>query len=270
MRIRTADDTATHTPPDAPNAVPPDDGPARAVVPRHLVRQVRLDRAGGPVVSHRTAARLHDLLWPTPGTPVDVLAAKGRHAIDLPGVEHHATRGPAHGRLEDHVRHRDGVRVLDVGATLALLAPVAGTDATASAVERAIDRGPGREAAVASLRDAVRTWRAPGRAGPGVLAALLDEVEGGRLSDRWVETVAHRLRHDHGLRVLRDVPIPHAADGRRWDLVVTRARVALDRVGGCGHRPRPVPPGWTVIEVSWRDRERLAQVGREVERRSRT
>jgi hypothetical protein len=118
------------------------------------------------VLAHGAAARLHRLdgfhRWPT----MDLLCPKGWRPPAAANTLVRFTRG---------LRDADatvvaGIRVLTVASTVALLAPVVGAEATASAVHSALRQGcPAGE-----LREAANRWRTRGRPGPGALLEILD------------------------------------------------------------------------------------------------
>jgi hypothetical protein len=121
---------------------------------------------GRSVVSHGAAARLHGLAGFEHHRHVDVLCRKGWWPDPPAGTITHFTRGPRN----DAVVEIDSIPVLDVGVTLALLAPVAGVERTIRALDSAL--GLGHQ--VDDLRAAALRWQRRGRAGPTTLLRLLD------------------------------------------------------------------------------------------------
>lgn len=139
---------------------------AGGCAPTFVTRAMAASLAPGvAAVSHGAAARLHGLAGFTRHEVVDVLAGKGADPPHGPGVVVHSTRGP----IGDFVTLVDGVRVLTIPATLALLAPVSGVDRTRRALDDALAKG----VTVADLRRAAAAWRQRGRPGPAALLALL-------------------------------------------------------------------------------------------------
>ena len=125
---------------------------------------------GVVAVSHGAAARLHGLDGFEGHDVVDVIAGRGADPRPVRGVVVHRTRGD----LAGHVVVVGAIPVLSLGATLALLAPAAGVQATARALDGAIRGG----ADPADLCDAAEAWRRRGRAGPDALLTLLDRRAG--------------------------------------------------------------------------------------------
>jgi hypothetical protein len=119
-------------------------------------------------VSHGAAARLHGLAGFADHATVDVVAGPGARPAAGGGTVVHRTRAPTGG----HVATRDGIPVLTVAATFALLAPAAGIDVTAAALDDALAAGlTSRE----ELWAVASAWRGRGRAGPAALLRLLRE-----------------------------------------------------------------------------------------------
>jgi hypothetical protein len=121
---------------------------------------------GDAVLSHGAAARLHGLDGFDRYIHVDVLCRKGSWPQPPPGTITHFTRG----LRPDDVAEVSAIPVLTVAATLALLAPTAGLDATARALDSALRLGHDLD----ELRAVATRWRRRGRPGPPMMLSLLD------------------------------------------------------------------------------------------------
>ena len=103
-------------------------------------------------ISHGAAARLHGLDSFDRHDTVDVLGARGANPHERLGVAVHRTRGD----IDGHVTMVDGIRVLTVASTLALLAPSVGIGPTTRALDSALR--------AASAPMSCARWRRPGKA----------------------------------------------------------------------------------------------------------
>jgi hypothetical protein len=214
---------------------------------------------GDSVVSHGAAARIHGLDGFDRYDDVDVLCRKGWWPECPPETRTHFTRG--HRDLDvDMVRD---VRVLSVGATLTLFAPVHGLGPTARALDSALRQGHELD----DLRSVARRWRKRGRPGPATLLMLLDEREGKTLPASWFERLGARLLVSAGYSVEVEHPI-HAADGRllaRLDLAIPQLRIGVECQSWAWHATPEAQHrdarrrgmlrqlGWEIVDVWWRD-----------------
>ena len=123
---------------------------------------------GRGVISHGAAARLHGLDGFADHQPVDLLCHKGAWPGRPGEVITHFSRG----LTDADVVEVDGIPVLSVPATLALLAPHGGAGPTSRAVVSALRAGW----TVDELRAGAVRWRRRGRPGPGALLHALDAV----------------------------------------------------------------------------------------------
>jgi hypothetical protein len=124
--------------------------------------------AGHGVISHGAAARLHGLDGFDGHEPVDILCKKGSWPGHPGIVITHFTRG----LTDDDVVDIDGIPVLSVPTTLALLRPHSGTEATIRAIASAVRDGwP-----LIELRSTAARWRTRGRPGPSFCIEVLDRL----------------------------------------------------------------------------------------------
>jgi hypothetical protein len=120
------------------------------------------------VISHGAAARLHGLDGFDGHEPVDILCKKGSWPGHPGIVITHFTRG----LTDDDVVDIDGIPVLSVPTTLALLRPHSGTEATIRAIASAVRDGwP-----LIELRSTAARWRTRGRPGPSFCIEVLDRL----------------------------------------------------------------------------------------------
>lgn len=147
--------------------------------------------AGNGVISHGAAARLHGLDGFRDHPRVDLLCRKGSWPGHPGVVVTHFTRG----LTVDDIVEIDGIPVLDVPATLALLRPHGGDEMTTRAIVSAITRGW----TVTELRSGALRWRSRGRPGPTFCLSILDRID------------------DLGVQASTGASISSAADhGSRW------------------------------------------------------
>lgn len=124
---------------------------------------------GRGVISHGAAARLHGLDGFADHDRVDLLCHKGAWPGRPGEVITHFSRGLTDADVVDV----DGIRVLSVPATLALLAPHGGPERTGRAVAAALRTGW----TVEQLRAGALRWRRRGRPGPGALLHALGGLD---------------------------------------------------------------------------------------------
>jgi hypothetical protein len=121
-------------------------------------------------LSHGAAARLHGLDGFRAWSTIEVLCPKGWWPTAPADTLIRFTRG----LQASDVTMVNGIQVLTVATTLAMLAPVAGRAATELAVESALRQGyQGAE-----LYQAAKRWRSRGRSGPATLLQILDRRVG--------------------------------------------------------------------------------------------
>jgi hypothetical protein len=154
---------------------------------------------GVRAISHGAAARLHRLDGFDRHGIVDVIGTKGANPHERLGVCVHRTRGD----LDGHVVDVDGIPTLDIPATLALLAPVAGIGPTAKALDTALRRGVSSD----ELRAVATTWRERGRSGPPGLLMLLGERVDKRLPRSWFQRIASRVLEPASIRLVDEYPV---------------------------------------------------------------
>jgi hypothetical protein len=214
---------------------------------------------GVVAISHGAAARLHDLDGFDQHALVDVLGVKGANPHHVLGVTIHRTRG----EIPPHVCNVQGIAVLTVGATLALLAPAVGIGRTARALDSALRQG----VAADELKEAATAWRKRGRAGPPALLMLLGERVDRRLPRSWFQRLASAVLVKVGIRLVDEYPV---RDERgvllaELDLADPGRRVGVECQSWRWHatpaaqhhdaRRRGVlrQLGWEVVDVWWSD-----------------
>jgi hypothetical protein len=214
---------------------------------------------GVVAISHGAAARLHDLDGFDQHALVDVLGVKGANPHHVLGVTIHRTRG----EIPPHVCNVQGIAVLTVGATLALLAPAVGIGRTARALDSALRQG----VAADELKEAATAWRKRGRAGPPALLMLLGERVDRRLPRSWFQRLASSVLVKVGIRLVDEYPV---RDERgvllaELDLADPGRRVGVECQSWRWHatpaaqhhdaRRRGVlrQLGWEVVDVWWSD-----------------
>jgi hypothetical protein len=97
----------------------------------------------------------------------------------------------------------DGIRVMSIASTLALLAPEYGIGPTARALDSALRMGVSTD----ELRTVAQTWRRRGRRGPPALLVLLGERVDNRLPRSWFQRVAARVLAVAGVRLVDEYPV---------------------------------------------------------------
>ncbi len=149
--------------------------------------------------SHGCAARLHRLDGFDRYADIDVIAMRSSNPPVVPGAILHRTRGP----LQEHITTVEGISVLSIGCTLALLAPTVGIGRTAKALDSALRLGVGSE----ELQAVARAWTKRGRAGPPALLMLLGERIDKRLPRSWFQRIAKRVVAIAGVRLVDEYPL---------------------------------------------------------------
>ncbi len=124
--------------------------------------------AGNGVISHGAAARLHNLDGFNDYPHVHLLCRKGSWPGPPDEVITHFTRGLS----EEDVTSIDGIPVLSVPATLAILHPHAGDRDTARAIVSALRSGW----SASQIRDTAERWRCRGRPGPAFVVNAIDRA----------------------------------------------------------------------------------------------
>lgn len=226
---------------------------------------------GRAVLSHGAAARLHGLDGFERHPSIDVICRKGWWPDRSDDLVAHVTRGPRDGEVVEV----DGIRTLDVAATLTLLPPVAGVSLTARALDSALRHGH----EIDELREVAGRWRRRGRSGPATLLLLLDEREGKTLPRSWFQRLASRLFERHGVRLVDEYPV---RDERgillaELDLAEPRRRIGIECQSWRWHatpeaqhrdarrRGRLRRLGWEIVDVWWRDLDHPNRVLAELE-----
>ena len=229
--------------------------------PRTWWQRVRIAAwaPGNAVISHGSAARIHGLDGFDRYDEVDVLCRKGWWPGGPPDTRRHFTRG--HPEFDEEMI-RD-VRVLSVGATLTLFAPVHGLGSTAKALDSALRSGH----EIADLREVADRWRKRGRPGPATLVMLLDERDGKTLPASWFERLAARLLTMSGHRCDAEYPI-YSDDGRllaRLDLAMPHLKIGVECQSWAWHATPEAQHrdarrrgmlrqlDWEIVDVWWRD-----------------
>ena len=148
----------------------------------------------------------------------------------------------------------DGIPVLTIAATLALLTPLAGPALTTRALQGALSRG----VTTTELRDVALAWRRRGRAGPAALLGMLGESDDDRLPSGWFRQVAARVLTRFGVRLVDRFPVGDVelelADPTR------RIGIADGRFTDAARRARLRRSGWDVVDVWWHDRHQPDRV----------
>lgn len=126
--------------------------------------------AGRGVISHGAAARLHGLDGFAAHPHVHLLCRKGSWPGPTGVVITHFTRGLD----ERDITEVDAIPVLTVPATLAILRPHAGAEATSRAIGSALAAGWSAD----ELRSTAQRWCSRGRPGPRFVIEELDRLDG--------------------------------------------------------------------------------------------
>ena len=205
---------------------------------------------GVTAVSHRTAARLHDLEGFAREGTIDVIVGRSANPPVRSGAVVHRSRA----ELAAHVTAVDGIPVLTIAATLALLTPLAGPALTTRALQGALSRG----VTTTELRDVALAWRRRGRPGPAALLGMLGESDDDRLPSGWFRQVAARVLTRFGVRLVDRFPVGDVelelADPTR------RIGIADGRFTEAARRARLRRSGWDVVDVWWHDRHQPDRV----------
>jgi hypothetical protein len=210
---------------------------------------------GVTAVSHRTAARLHGLDGFATEDTIDVIVSRGANP-HVRGALVHRSRAD----LTGHVTTVDGIPVLTIAATLALLAPLAGPVLTTLALQSALSRG----VTTTELRDVASTWRRRGRAGPAALLGMLGESDDDRLPARWFRQLAGRVFTRFGVRLVDRYVVDDAGGTVLLELDLAdptrRIGVADGRFTDAARRARLRQCGWDLVDVWWHDRHQTDRV----------
>jgi hypothetical protein len=211
---------------------------------------------GVTAVSHRTAARLHGLDGFATEGSIDVIVGRGANPPVRDGAFVHRSRAD----LADHVTAVDGIPVLTIPATLALLTPLAGPALTTRAVQSALSRG----VTTTELRAVASTWRRRGRAGPAALLGMLGESDDDRLPPRWFRQLAGRVLTRFGVRLVDGYVVDDARGVGLLELDLAdptrRIGVADGRFTDAARRARLRQCGWDLVDVWWHDRHQTDRV----------
>jgi hypothetical protein len=215
--------------------------------------------AGVTAVSHGAAARLHGLDGFDRHETVDVIARCGSNPHAAPGIDVHYTRGP----LRDHTVRVEGIRVMSVASTLALMAPDLGIGPTARALDSALRAG----VTAAELRLVAQAWRQRGRPGPPALLMLLGERVDNRLPWSWFQRVAARVLASVGIRLVEEYPVraPNGVLLAELDLADPAGKVGVECQSWQWHATPTAQHrdarrkgmlrqlGWEIVDVWWSD-----------------
>jgi hypothetical protein len=125
-----------------------------------------LAAGGRPVATDRSSAALHGFDG-YPEGPVDVAVPAGSPHLQIPGATVHRLD-----RLAGHLTTVDGIRCLNIAATLVRLGDVD----PAARVQKALDSVRRRNVSLAWLRDEAESLRRPGQKGSRILLELLEEA----------------------------------------------------------------------------------------------
>ncbi|MEY2974814.1 MAG: hypothetical protein RIR49_1234 [Actinomycetota bacterium] len=150
--------------------------------------------AGRGVISHGAAARLHGLDGFSDHPHVHLLCRKGSWPGPTGIVVTHFTRG-----LDDSdVTEVDGIPVLTVPATLAILRPHGGAEATSRAIASALASGW----SVDEVRGTAERWCTRGRPGPRFVMEELDRLSASRRGPAGQASIGASISSaaDHGSR----------------------------------------------------------------------
>ena len=211
---------------------------------------------GVTAISHRAAARLHRLDGFEAADDLDVIVGRGANPHIGDGAVVHRSRAD----LADHVATVDGIPVLTIAATLALLAPLAVPSLTTRAVQSALARG----VSTAELRAVATAWRRRGRAGPAALLAMLCDSDDDRLPRGWFRQLAARVFARFGVRLVDRYVVGDAGGVVLVELDLAdplrRVGVADGRAGDALRRARLRQCGWDVVDVWWHDRHQPDRV----------
>jgi hypothetical protein len=211
---------------------------------------------GVTAVSHRTAARLHRLDGFEREDDIDVIVGRSANPHVRGGAVVHRSRAD----LARHVTAVDGIPVLTIAATLALLAPLAGPTLTTRAVQSALARG----VSTAELREVAAAWRRRGRAGPAALLGMIGQSDDDRLPPGWFRHVAARVHTRFGVRLLDGYVVGDTGGAVLVELDLAdptrRIGVADGRAGDATRRARLRQCGWDVVDVWWHDRHQPDRV----------
>ncbi|CAN5705261.1 DUF559 domain-containing protein [soil metagenome] len=220
---------------------------------------------GVVAVSHASAARLHGLdgfdgAGRVPdAAPIDVIGQRHATLHRSLGARPHYTRGP----IDRSITNLGPIPVLNVPATLALLAPEVGIGPTARALDSALRMGVTAD----ELRATAEAWRQRGRSGPPGLLMLLGERVDQRLPRSWFQRIASRVLSQAGIRLVDEYPV---RDERgvllaELDLADPQRRVGVECQSWQWHATPAAQHrdarrrgtlrqlGWEVVDVWWSD-----------------
>ncbi len=214
---------------------------------------------GVMAVSHGAAARLHGLDGFDRHETIDVIAVDGANPRPFFPTAVHYTRGP----VIEHTVRVEGIPVMSVGSTLALLAPHVGYTATARAFDSALRLGVSAD----ELQEAAVAWRKRGRSGPRTLLELLHGRTEARLPRSWFQRLAARVLASVGVRLIDEFPV---RDQRgvliaELDLAEPVRRIGVEAQSWRWHgdpsaqhrdarrRGALRQLGWEIVDVWWAD-----------------
>jgi very-short-patch-repair endonuclease len=221
---------------------------------------------GVTAVSHGAAARLHHLDGFERYEDVDVLCDRPAHPYAKIGITVHYTRGP----LIAHMVAVDGIRVMSIASTLAVLAPEVGIGPTARALDSALRMGVSAD----ELRAVAEAWRQRGRSGPPALLMLLGERVDKRLPRSWFQRIAGRILATAGIRLVDEYPV-RTRDGillAELDLADPLRKVGVECQSWEWHATPTAQHrdarrkgmlrqlGWEIVDVWWSDLQQPERV----------
>ncbi len=220
------------------------------------------------MVSHGSAARLHELDGFTGYTPMHVTVRHGVRPTTPKSlnVTVHQTRAWAPG---DAVRISN-IPVRNVPLTLIDILATLDERRTVMALDSALRNG----VTIEHIQHVVAGRVRQGRKGPIPLLLMLDQRTNKRLPRSWFQRLASELLAANGLRFDDEVPV-HTPDGKllaELDLALPALKIGVECQSWRWHatpdarrkdaqRKRALRRlGWEIVEVWWADLDRMAEV----------
>ena len=219
----------------------------------------------GSAASHRSAARLHRLDG-FDADVVEVSALRDRTRARSAGIVHQVAA------LEPcDVIVMDGIPTTTVARTLADL----GSVAPRRRVLKALDSARRSGVSTTWCRQTAERLHRPGQAGTGVLLGLLDEAQGDRVPESWLERLVEELLAVPGIPPLVRQFVVRDDGGRfiaRVDLAIPSIRLAIEahsrrfhfgRGAGAADEERDLrltASGWATLYLGYQHTRRPAEV----------
>lgn len=229
--------------------------------PKTQRQRLMIASLAGAVISHRSAAQLHNLDGVNlPRNAIEVCFERGKDR-DLAGLEFTVITHTWSYSSRDDITVVDGVRVTSIARTLVQLGAVCSVETVECALDSALRQG-------ASARWIEATWMRCRRRGPWggdkLKHVMYDPGRAGALSESVFERLVERLVDLPGLpRPVRQHQVDTPAGRKRLDLAFPEARLGIEAhsrqvhfgvATESGDNLRDLAlaaEGWEILYITW-------------------